>query len=72
MIFLLFGLSSQNAVVPNTADLEFTIPHNKMEFTVQNDSMEFTVPSNKMKFTIEYDGMDFSIPSNKLHYEIEE
>jgi len=53
MIFFLFQTTTLAAIIPDSVDLEFTLPASKLYYTINGDTLDFTVPFNKFNYTVD-------------------
>lgn len=53
MVFLLFQMTSAAVAIPTSADLEFTLPRSRLNYTLEGGDFDFTLPQNKLDFTVD-------------------
>jgi len=53
MVFLLFQMSSSDAIVPDFSDFQFTLSKTKLYYTIEGVDFDFALPANKLNFTVD-------------------
>ena len=51
MIFLLFQMSSMDITVPTIEGLEYSLPENKLHFTMADNTLDYELPTNKLHYS---------------------
>lgn len=55
MVFLLFQMTSGTVVVPNYAEMQFTLPSGRLDYAIKGEPLHFTMYDSEFDFTIRED-----------------